>query len=120
MIFLLLSLQIKCINVNGSQRVCESAAWVALLLFVKRRSKTARRDVMCSTVAIRKQIVSICFNIRAQTKKIHSSFLGVNVRISWGEKLGSTENNEINTTQTPRRKRGNCASTAGCSHTQSD
>ena len=38
--------------------------------------------------------------IRCSNKEIHSPFLCVNVRISWGEKLGSTENNEINKTQT--------------------
>lgn len=58
--------------------------------------------------------------IRSSNKEIHSPFLCVNVRISWGEKLGSAENNEINKTQTPHRKRGNSASTTGCSHTQSD
>lgn len=57
---------------------------------------------------------------RGLNKEIYSPFLRVNVRISLGEKLGSTENNKINKTQTPRRKRGNSASTTGCSHTQSD
>lgn len=46
--------------------------------------------------------------MESSNKVIHSPFLGVNVRISLGEKLGSAENNEIDKTETPHRKRGNC------------